>query len=168
MAEKLYRVRVSKSLDQDIIGFLEHVPASRRSELFRHIIRYYVIQLKDDGERFILTEAPHQSDTYPNYQYKLDESKVKDKEYKIRLNEAIDRQLIEVVERVPRKRRSEFWRHVLRYYMSHLKDDEIFIMPTEVVQSNVVEKESIQSDSETNSIFREAPGDELQDFDLNF
>lgn len=136
MSEKIFRFRLSASLDQDIIGFLEAVPSNRRSELLRHIIRYYISQLKDDGELFILTESSQDSQSEVDFPKPILEKE--EKVYKVRFDAEIDHLLIETINRVPRKRRSEFWRHVLRYYMSQLSDDkEVFIMPTTVHQPNV-------------------------------
>lgn len=127
MSEKIHRLRLSTLFDQDIVSFLEVVPPSRRSELLRHVIRYYTSQLKDDGELFILAEQETEKEVlFP--EVKLDKE---EKEYKIRLDPEIDSSIIDIINKVPRKRRSEFWRHVLRYYISQLNDSqEVFIMPT--------------------------------------
>lgn len=164
MSEKLYRIRASTALDQDIIGFLESIPTTRRSELLRHILRYYSSQLKNDGELFLIAEAPYHSIVHFTYHPSSNEKEIK--EYKLRLDEKIDHQLIETLEKVPRRRRSEFWRNVLRYYMNHLGEGEIFIMPMEVV-NQVTERPVKSTLQETNEI-REDPGDELNAFDLDF
>jgi hypothetical protein len=50
--------------------------------------------------------------------------------YKLPLDEATDNDLITWLNKLPRNKKAEVVRHALRFYMSHLKEGEIFIMPT--------------------------------------
>lgn len=162
MAIKIFRVVVATSLDQDIISFLESIPATRRSELLRHIIRFYVSQMDNTEELFIVSDyspsKPIQLTT------KKDNSDNSDIEYKIRLDERIDQPLIDIAEQVPRKRRSEFWRHVFRYYIGHLNEGDVFIMP---IGSTFKEKNSHYTEVEEDISDRRTPGDELDGLDFS-
>lgn len=50
--------------------------------------------------------------------------------YKLPLDEYTDADLIEWINSFPRNKKAEVVRHALRFYKSHLKDGETFIMPT--------------------------------------
>src|SRR5690625_3357149 len=129
MTEKVYRLRLSSTIDRDIVSFIESVPSTRRAELLRHIIRFYISQLKDDAELFIFTDISHNNPHKLSINgHTIDEERI---EYRIRLDKKVDSLLIHTAEKVPRNRRSEFWRHIMRYYISHIEDGEVFIMPEE-------------------------------------
>ncbi|RKO61844.1 hypothetical protein Cdeb_01339 [Caldibacillus debilis GB1] len=123
MSEKIYRFRVSTAIDQDIIRFLDSVPDQRRSELFRHMLRFYQSQLGEGEDPFL----PYKQKEHPIPQTTGEEG---EKEYKVRLDDELERSIIELIASVPRKRRSEFWRHLIRYYMNQLREGELFIMPS--------------------------------------
>jgi len=155
MREKLYRVRLSQTLDQEIIGFLESVPQTRRNELLRHILRYYVSQLEPNGELFIVSDR-QQTVHFSSPEHQHQEGT---KEYKLRLDEVLDKNLVETLERIPKKRRSEFWRYVLLYYLSHLHEGEFFVMPTKLVfASNTAESKPQEVSIEEENVGEE-PGD---------
>jgi|HigsolmetaAR206D_1030411.scaffolds.fasta_scaffold00003_117 hypothetical protein len=126
---KTFKFSVSKEMDEDIIRFLELLPKTRRAELLRHILRFYQTQLKNDGEFFL----PYVQKPLPSIATgPVPEST----EYRIQMDEQLDSTLIDLLESVPRKRRSEFWRHAIRYYMSRLKEGEYFVMPEEIASGN--------------------------------
>lgn len=152
MRERAYRFSVSPEIDQDIIQFLESIPAPRRTELLRHILRFYQSQLKNNDEYFL----PYVQKYWSGYS---EDEKILVTDYKIRMNTTIDSSLIELVDSVPRKRRSDFWRHAIRFYISHLEDDEYFIMPKEI-ENKKPEKPKV----EKKEVNRAMPPDALFDF----
>jgi len=152
MRERAYRFSVSPEIDQDIIQFLESVPAPRRAELLRHILRFYQSQLKSNEEYFL----PYVQKHWGGYS---EDEKIQVTDYKVRMNTAIDGSLIELIDSVPRKRRSDFWRHAIRFYMSHLEDDEYFIMPKEIS-----DKKQRKPKAEKKKINKETPPESLFEF----
>jgi hypothetical protein len=67
--------------------------------------------------------------------------------YKIPLDDMVDKDLLDWIAEIPRNKKAEVIRHAIRFYISHLKDGELFYYtpPTlpntnEVVESNVVKK----------------------------
>lgn len=50
--------------------------------------------------------------------------------YKLPLDEATDNDIITWLNKLPRNKKAEVVRHALRFYISHLKEGETFIMPT--------------------------------------
>lgn len=155
MSGKTYRFTVSPEIDQDIIQFLEPFPISRRGELLRHIVRFYQTQMGKNDNFFLPYEQKEWSQGYGD-QF------IHATEYKIRMDDEVDKSLINFIEAVPRKRRSDFWRHAIRYYMNQLNEGEYFIMPEHVGTTKPKPKIEIQKPKKDAS----EPMDSLFDFAL--
>lgn len=148
MTDKVYRIHFSEKLDQESIQFLDSIKSSRRSEVTRYIIRYYMSFLDSETPEFL----PIQTST--PIEQRGEESL---KEFKVRLDPLIDKPLINLIEQVPRRRRSEFIRHIFQYYLSHLPDGEWVIFPS--YQNKAIEKGTIYKEEDEST--GELPGDEL-------
>jgi hypothetical protein len=59
--------------------------------------------------------------------------------YKLPLDESTDGDLINWINKLPRSKKAEVIRHALRFYISHLKEGEIFIMPSVNVATPVTQ-----------------------------
>lgn len=108
-------------MNRDVIEFLDGIKASRRAEMTRHILRYYISHL-DELQPILLplTKSVAVMSSTSDTLHEL----------KIRLDPVLDKELILLIERVPRKRRSEFVRHVFHYYLNDLPKGVWYLMPS--------------------------------------
>jgi hypothetical protein len=75
--------------------------------------------------------------------------------YKLPLDDQTDNDLITWINSLPRNKKAELVRHALRFYKSHLKEGEVFIMPS---PSGAVSQESSAVDTGTKTEERESNG----------
>jgi|SRR5690625_1050705 len=150
MTDKVYRIHFSDVLDQDAIQFLDSIKSSRRSEMTRYVIRYYMSFLTNEKPEFLPIH------TTPNIQGGKEETL---KEYKVRLDTKLDSPLIRLIEQVPRRRRSEFIRHVFHFYLSHLEEGDWILIPKQ--QAKGTDGISLGKEPKKEESAGELPGDEL-------
>lgn len=77
--------------------------------------------------------------------------------YKLPLDEQTDNDLITWINSLPRNKKAEVVRHALRFYKSHLKEGEVFIMPSGSVASEPSSDNSNESQKESRTEGKKRP-----------